>query len=120
MIHHAGRSASRNVPQWQALRRQHPEWFEGDSGIEVFAQPSAVVDSIIQGWQIESLGRRYPLTICQKDMLGSYRSASSQEMMQVVHMLDAPILGKMTPVLQVTDTDVARLLKVIADSEKWS
>jgi hypothetical protein len=115
VVHEEGRSARNSMLAWQTLRRKRPGLFEG---LSVMAQPAAVVDNIIQAWQLEELGDQYPCSICQRDMLGSYRSASSQKAMQVIGMLDAPILGKMTAVLQVTDTDIARPLKVIAAEEK--
>jgi hypothetical protein len=114
VVHEKGRSARNSMLAWQTLRWKRPELFEG---LSVMAQPAAVVDNIIQAWQLEELGDQYPCSICQRDMLGSYRSASSQKAMQVIGMLDAPILGKMTAVLQVTDTDIARPLKVIAAKE---
>ena len=44
-------------------------------------------------------------------------NAVDQKAKEVVGMLDAPILGKFTPVIQVTDTGIARPLKFIAEQE---
>ena len=115
VVRKAGSSAGSHMLPWRQLRCKSPELF---AGISLMAQPAAVVDSIIQGWQLEELGESYPCSICQRDMLGSYRAMCSEQAIQVICMLDAPILGKMTPVLQVTDTDVARPLKLIAAEEK--
>ena len=38
--------------------------------------------------------------------------------MQALNWIDSPILGNLTPVLQLTDTDLARRLKVHAEEEK--
>ena len=106
------------MPEWRYLRTQFPDAFRGPQAFEVYSQPAAVVDNIIAGWQLEALSEKYPGGILQRDMLGSYRSAPSQAMMQALHWIDSPILGKMTPVLQLTDTDLARRLKVLAEKEK--
>ena len=106
------------MPEWQRLRNQHPEMFEGPQRFEVFAQPAAVVYGIIQAWQLEDLAKLFPGGLLQRDMLGSYRSAQSQAMMKFLNFVDAPIVGKMTPCLQLTDTDCARKLKVLAEVEK--
>ena len=100
------------------MRLLSPELFQGPQAFEVYGQPAAVVDNIIAGWQLEALSEHFPGGILQRDMLGSYRSASSQATMQALNWIDSPILGKMTPVLQLTDTDLARRLKVHAEKEK--
>ena len=91
------------------LKVERPDLFEG---IEVYQQPAAVVDSAIQAWMVEEWAERFPCSICRRDMLGSYRCLSSMKAMQVCNMFDSAIAGKMTAVLQVTDTDFARRLKV--------
>ena len=51
-------------------------------------------------------------------MLAASSNVQAKAAMQVIGQLEASVMGKMTPVLQVTDTDVARLLKVIAEEVK--
>ena len=114
----AGESARAHMPEWQRIRNENPGLFEGPQAFEVYAQPAAVVDGIIQGWQLQALSQRFPGGILQRDMLGSYRSAAAQASMKALNWIDSPILGKMTPCLQLTDTDLARRLKVFAEQEK--
>ena len=114
-VHTAGQPAGALARSWRTLRQSRPDLFEA---VKIYQQPAAVVDSIIQAWMVEELGERYPSSLCQRDMLGSYRCLSSVEAMQVVNMLDSAIAGKMTPVLQMTDTDFARRLKVLGQQAK--
>ena len=106
------------MPEWQKMRNVQPELFGGPQRFEVYAQPASVVDGIIQAWELEALAELFPGGILQRDMLGSYRSSTAQGMMKAFNFLDSPILGKMTPCLQLTDTDIARRLKVLAEKEK--
>ena len=51
-------------------------------------------------------------------MLGSYSSASSQARMKALNWNGSLIVwAKLTPVLQLTDTDMARRLKIIAENK---
>ena len=114
----AGQSAKAHMPEWQKIREHNPALFEGIQGFEVYAQPAAVVDGIIQAWQLQALSMKFPGGVLQRDMLGSYRSAAAQAMMKALNWIDSPILGKMTPCLQLTDTDLAHKLKAFAEKEK--
>ena len=114
----AGQSARAHMPEWQRIREEAPGLFEGIQGFEVYAQPVAVVDGIIQGWQLQALSMKFPGGVLQRDMLGSYRSAAAQAMMKALNWIDSPIFGKMTPCLQLTDTDLAHKLKAFAEKEK--
>ena len=100
---------------WRELRVKAPHLFEG---IEVMQQPAAVVDTVINQWALEDLGSRYPVSIWQRDMLAATRSAKAKATMQVINQIEANIMGKMTPVLQLTDTDFARQLKAISEEIK--
>ena len=100
---------------WREVRFKAPHLFEG---IEVMQQPAAVVDTIINQWALEDLGSRYPVSIWQRDMLAATRSAQAKATMQVINQIEANIMGKMTPVLQLTDTDFARQLKAISQEVK--
>ena len=117
VVHVEGTAAKGRLAGWMQMRRQFPELFEGPQAFEVYGQPAAVVDNIIAAWQLEALSEQFPGGILQRDMLGSYRSSSSQATMQALNWIDSPILGTMTPVLQLTDTDLARRLKVHAEQE---
>ena len=44
----------------QRSREEAPGLFEGTQGFEVYAQPAAVVDGIIQGWQLQALSMKFP------------------------------------------------------------
>ena len=63
-----GASARRHLPERRRIRAQFPELFKGAPAFEADAQPTCVVESSIQVWQVDARGRRYPLTSCQMGM----------------------------------------------------
>ena len=116
VVRHAGHKVPGAIMKsWREVRAKAPHLFEG---IEVMQQPAAVVDTVINQWALEDLGSRYPVSIWQRDMLAATRSSQAKATMQVINQIEANIMGKMTPVLQLTDTDFARQLKAISEEVK--
>ena len=100
---------------WCKLRDEHPQIFEE---IVVVQQPSATADEIITGWGLEDLGKRFPAAVLQRDLVSgalSDRARMAAFMQQIICCWVAP---GMTPVVQLTDTDIAFPLKRKIDAEK--
>ena len=74
--------------------------------IEIYQQPAAFVDTVILSWMIESMSKRHPMSIHQRDMMSAGLSTDALQMSWLAHNLPVYIAGKMTAVLQLTDTDV--------------
>ena len=85
--------------------------------IQVYAQPAAVIDGIVQVWILKDLGKEFPASIWQRDIVGAAMTVEAKEAMSLIGQIPAFIAGKMTPVLQVTDTDFAFRLKVFIRQE---
>ncbi len=111
-----GRSVGNVMKPWRDLRARCPELFEG---LSLMQQPAAVVDSIIMAWVLEEQAKLYPCSLWQRDLSGGGGfSTASRQRMQLIGQVAAWIAGKMTSVLQLTDTDFARRLKAFAMHEK--
>lgn len=97
------------MAEWTPLRKEFPEYFKE---VIVMQQPSATADEIIVGWGLEDLGKRFPAAVLQRDLVSgalSSRARMAALMQQIVCCWIGP---GMTPVTQVTDTDVAYPLKM--------
>ena len=114
--HVAGRSALGSMASWVKLRSERPDLFEH---VDVMQQPAAVMDSILFAWVVEAQAMKYPVSLWQRDLSGGGGYAlQSMKAMQVANQVPTWILGKMTSVLQITDTGFARPLKVNAIGAK--
>ena len=100
---------------WRTIRHEAPEALEG---ITVMQQPAAFLDGVIHLWSLEDLAARYGRSVWQRDALATHSTAEAEAAMQAGWQIQALIQGGMTPVLQITDTDLARLLKVYAVEAK--
>ena len=98
----AGKSAGRLMLNWRRLRDKAPELFEQ---VSVMSQPSAFVDSIIMQWSIEELEAEVGANVSQRGLLTSGLSTTVRSAMSLAHSIPCWIGGKMTAVLQLTDTD---------------
>ena len=116
ITHIEGRSARGTMAAWVKLRNERPDLFEL---VDVMQQPAAVMDGVLFSWVVEEQGKQFPVTLWQRDLSGGGGySEQSMKMMQLSNQVAAWILGKMTSVLQITDTDCARPLKVCANGAK--
>ncbi len=111
----AGKSPGRTMYEIVEIRKRRPELFED---LVVMQQPSAFTDEIIEVWIIEDLASRCTQAIHQRDLFGAAMTNNSLKAMQIAQMIPCWIAPKMTPVLQLTDTDIAFILKRFVDREK--
>ena len=62
-----GQSVGAHMRDLVKMKQEHPGLFEG---LEVYTQPSAVVDSLVTKWSMESMQRRHGATVWMRDMCG--------------------------------------------------
>ena len=107
-VRRAGSSARGLMQAWVQLRKEFPSLFEN---IEVFQQPSGFVDTIIFAWMTESMAEIVPMSIHQRDLFAGALSTEAKQAAWLAHELQTWVGGKMTPVLQLCDTDVSFVMK---------
>ena len=111
-----GHSARGAMASWVKLRSERPELFQR---VDVMQQPAAVMDAVLFKWVLESQAKQFPCSLWMRDLSGGGGFAvQSARLMSVAQQVPAWIMGKMTSVLQVTDTDMARPLKQCANDAK--
>jgi hypothetical protein len=103
------------MAHWSALRASNPQFF---LDVVVMQQPSATCDEIIVGWSMEDLGKRFPATVLQRDLVSGALSDNAKLAAYLQQVVPCWIGPGMTPVVQVTDTDVAFPLKKIIERKK--
>ena len=118
VLRKAGTSARNLLRAWRELRDSSLETAAMIGRLDVMQQPAGFSDSIIAVWRLEVQQKRYPQTLHVRDLNASYLSSDARKASYLSHQVPGWIGGKMTAVLQVTDTDVARPLKVAANQEK--
>ena len=101
-----GRSAGRILESWVKLREAGllQNW-------EVYGQPAAVTDNIIQVWMLQAQAQQFPRSIWVRDAVGSSWSPEVQLAMRLVQQIGVRIRPGITDLLQPTDTDFAMSLK---------
>ncbi len=107
----AGTSARGVMKSWVALRKNNPKAKEMLEKIEVMQQPSGFQDAIISKWRIEQQAEEYPQGFHVRDLNASYLSGSARQAAFLSQQIAGWIAGKMTAVMQPTDTDFAFPLK---------
>ena len=93
---------------WTDLRDLKPELFEH---IVVVQQPSATADEVIVGWSMEDLSLRFPAVLLQRDLVSGALSSRARMAAHLSQVICCWVGPGMTPVVQITDTDVAFPLK---------
>jgi len=119
-VRKAGTSAGKLLSSWRKLRDSGDEEVKRLLGhIEIMQQPAAFADGVIIAW-IAELRQREGIAraISVRDMFAGGLSGSCKRMSAVCAQLLTYIAGKMTPVMQVTDTAVAALLKQFVEAVK--
>ena len=105
----AGQKVSGSLmARWLDLRDRHPQYFEE---IIVMQQPSATVDEVIVGWSLADLRSRFPQVMLQRDLLSGALASRARVASYLSGVLECWIGPGMTVVMQITDTDVAFVLK---------
>jgi len=110
-----GQSTKGLMRSYVELRKREPELFRD---LVVFQQPAAYMDEITATWAIEDLGKRCPQAVHQRDLFASTLSDTCKKAMQLCQTIPTWIASKMTPILQLTDTDIAFALKAAAARAK--
>ena len=88
------------------------------SAFDIYTQPQAFVDSVIQKYQLAKHAKRYKTSLAVRDLYPAALSPESKTAMALAGQLPAWIRGKMTAVQQVTDTDVGQPFKLqVAESQ---
>ena len=97
------------------LRKNNPELFEG---LIVCQQPSAWMDELVQSWVIADAGERTGQAVHQRDLFAAALTDNSKKFMKLYQTIPTWIAGKMTPVLQLTDTHIVFPAKKSAERFK--
>jgi hypothetical protein len=118
IVRRAGTSAGNCMRAWRDLRLKCPELF---ADVSIMQQPAAVVDSVITTWSLQELAVQYPCSVWQRDLSGGGGfSLEARKAMSLSSQISCWVAGKMTPVLQITDTDFSYRLKSFALEAKRS
>ena len=88
------------------LRKIHPEWYVE---LVVMSQPAACVDEILYVWSVQDVAQRFPNVLQLRDLLGVAMTDRSKAAMRLASQVGTWVGPGMTPVLQLTDTDLAFL-----------
>lgn len=118
VLRKAGQSTRGVMRSWVKLRRESAEVRKWLEVVEVYQQPAAFVDSIVMSWIVSKLAAEHPLSIHQRDMFAAAMSSDVQKASFLSHSAMSFISGKMTPVLQLTDTDLSFAVKAAAERQK--
>jgi hypothetical protein len=117
-VEHKGGSSSKGLMKsYVELRKKEPELFKD---LVLMQQPAAYMDEITTAWAIRDLGQRCPGAVHQRDLFASALGDTAKKAMQLTQVIPTWIASKMTPVLQLTDTDIAFPLKAAANRAKAS
>jgi hypothetical protein len=81
---------------------------------DVYSQPGATVDTIIQCWIIEEQALRLPVSLALRDCLGATFTSDAVEAKFIGNQLETHIPAKTTSFLQPTDTDFSRQFKALS------
>ena len=105
--HRAGASGRGLMKGFVDLRKKQPGLFKD---LIVMQQPAAFLDGVLHKWVLEDQAK-LGSSLFQRDSLATTMSKQALEKMGLAWQLQAIVAGKMTPVLQLTDTDFAYLFK---------
>ena len=97
------------------LRKRRPELFKN---LIIISQPSATQDDAVQNMCIGELMGRFPACIHQQDVLSAALTENAKVGRKLAHQIDSFVAPDMTPVCQLTDTDIAKPVKVFAEQAK--
>ena len=118
VVRRAGTSARGLLRSWVKLRRENADVRRMLEKVEVMQQPAGFSDSIIAKWRIEQMCVENVGVLHSRDLCGSYLSETSRKASFLSHEINHWIAGKLSAVLQVTDTDVAFPFKAAARREQ--
>ncbi|CAE8706526.1 unnamed protein product [Polarella glacialis] len=98
----AGKCVGMILKSWVQMRKRKPELFEN---WEVYSQPGAVVDTIIQSWELEEQSEEFPCSVWCRDMLASGYTVECRMKQSVAQQIPCQVKAGVTPIVQLTDTD---------------
>ena len=91
------------------LRKEHPELFKN---IIFMGQPSGTFDETIALWEIQEMSEKFPQAIWVRDLYPSALTDRVKLAMKFANFIAVWVADGMTPVCQLTDTEIAFLVKV--------
>ena len=118
VMRRAGSKARGLMRPWIELRKSSPEARKMLEVIDVYQQPNGFVDSIVMAWVTERASERIPIALHQRDLFAGALSETAKRASFLSHQAQTWIGGKMTAVLQLTDTDMAFPMKAGVREEK--
>ena len=74
-------------------------------------QPSATADEVVVGWGMADLASRFLAVVLQRDLVSGALSCRARMAAHLPQVICCWIAPGMTPVTQITDTDIAFPLK---------
>ena len=103
------------MKEWRQLRADRPELFHT---LRIWAQPAAVVDSIVWRWQLDLEGSEFRAVVRLTDALPAAWTDCSKEACWLLNQLQVCVPKGLTAICQPTDTHFAKPGKDAARSEK--
>jgi hypothetical protein len=114
----AGSSARGLLEQWVQLREQSPEVREMLQKVEVYQQPSGIVDGVIYEWINQRASEEVVMALHQREIVGPALCENARRADRLGHQVSVWIGGKMKPLLQLTNTDMSKSLKAAVAREQ--
>ena len=107
VLRKAGSKSRGLLNAWVEMRRTSAEVRKMLEVVDVYQQPAAFADAIVTSWIIERSAEAHVQAIHQRDLFAGALGESAKRASWLGHQAQCWIGGKMTSVLQLTDTDVA-------------
>ena len=114
-----GSKAGGLMSSWRQLR-DHGTEFEKElvNKFDIYQQPAGFCDGVIVSWTTEARAAEVPQCLHVRDAFAAGWAESSMRANFLSQCLQVMIAGKMTPVMQLTDTDVSAVMKRASDRKK--
>ena len=97
------------------FRDEHHELWQKmhNLNIRFYQQPAGFEDSIISCYKVKEQGTQYPCSIGCRDMFSGGLSQETRNQMHLFQQIGHWMRGKVTPCIQITDTHVVRIMKLV-------
>ena len=114
-----GSKAGSLMSGWRQLR-DHGTDFEKElvNKFDIYQQPAGFCDGVIVSWTAEARAAEVPQCLHVRDAFAAGWAESSMRANFLCQSLQVMIAGKMTPVMQLTDTDVSAVMKRASELKK--
>ena len=111
VLRKAGSNSRGLLKAWVELRRTSAEARRMLEDVDVYQQPAGFADSVVTSWITERSSEVHVQAIHQRDLFAGALSEAAKRASWLGHQATTWVAGKMTAVLQLTDTEVAYPLK---------